>query len=581
MEKFKQDSFQNFGGINQKVSRYMTGEREALVLENFDFTTPGAWTKAPGSTFYSGATVAGRITGLYEFERLSGFSQVIFTANTNAYFFAGAVPTPFRSGLTSGAIFDFVTFTDLLFATNGVDAFKWDGTIATNFSCPAGTPTLLSGTLGATSPGFSGIFSYGVGYLTQYGFRSPVTFGATNSTTGAHIALSGFTTPPGFGITSILFYRTSPSGSDYFQIGSAAAGSATFVDTGLPLSALIAPETVFWTASPQFYEIFQNRLFQGGFTNIPGSSLTSSSVVFSETGQPENILQNNNFEVRTNDGDRVSGLKAYQQSLYIFKERSFHRLTGDSPQTFDLNEISDQYGCISNRAIAIYEDVLLFLDRKGVVEFNGAGTRVVSTPVEPIFLSMNVNAARQNAVAIHNRLRNEVWFGIPIQGSTLNNVTVVYDYYSKAWTTFKGFEPSSLSVIRGALDAPAAFYGSYNGSVHFTGATLTAHNGQPIVCKAQTQYFNLLGQSITTQWRRLYTNTNVVPGGTMGVVFYNDADGSQTIAHTAIISLDNFQSREEFGIPAKNLSIEYTFTSATFALTVEGLTIEGRMQRKV
>jgi hypothetical protein len=194
---------------------------------------------------------------------------------------------------------------------------------------------------------------------------------------------------------------------------------------------------------------------------------------------------------------------------------------------------------------------------------------------------MNVNAARQNAVAIHNRLRNEVWFGIPVNGSTLNNVTVIYDYYSKAWTTFKGFEPSSLSIIRGALDSPAAFYGSYNGSIHFTGSTLTAHNGQPIVCKAQTQYFNLLGQSVTTQWRRLYTNTNVVPGGTMGVVFYNDADGSQTIAHTATISLDNFQSREEFGIPAKNLSIEYTFTSATFALTIEGLTIEGRMQRKV
>lgn len=577
MEKFKEDSFQNFGGLNQKVSQYITGEREALQLVNVDFTVPGSWTKAPGSTYYSGATVAGRITGLYEFEKLSGFSQIIFTANTNAYYFDGVVPTAFRSSLTNGALFDFVTFVDTLFMANGTEFFKWDGSQSYNFSIPT-NPTPSAGLIAAGTPGFSGSFNYAVGYLNTNGFFGPVSSEVNISTAGTQIALSGFTFPLGFGITAAVVYRTSPSGSDLFRIGYVPFGNATFVDTGLALSAQLAPDAIYFTLAPKYLEIFQNSLFMSGFPSTPGSSITPSSVVYSESGTPENILENNNFETRTNDGDIVRGMKAYQQSLYIFKERSFHRLTGDNSSNYVLNEISDQYGCLSNRCIAVYEDVLLFLDRKGICEWNGAGVRIVSTPVEPIFLNMNLTAARDNAVAIHNRLRNEVWFGIPVDGATLNNMTVVYDYYSKAWTTFQGFNPSSLAVIRGPFDQSRAFYGSYEGSVHFSSASIFSHNGTPMTFKVQTQYYNQLGQSITSQWRRLFTNTSVV-GATLTVRFRTDNEDD--IQDERYVSTGAFQSRLEFGIPSKNLSIEYEFVSASLPIRIDGFTLESRLQRKV
>jgi hypothetical protein len=127
---FKIDNFNNLGGINTKVSPYSNGPEEFRDIVNMDFTVPGALKKRPGSTQFIGATVQGRVTGLYEFNRLSGFSRIIVTANTNAYYIDGNNLTSFRTNLQSGALADFVTFVDRLFVANGSEFFKYDGTSA-------------------------------------------------------------------------------------------------------------------------------------------------------------------------------------------------------------------------------------------------------------------------------------------------------------------------------------------------------------------------------------------------------------------------------------------------------------------
>ena len=83
---------------------------------------------------------------------------------------------------------------------------------------------------------------------------------------------------------------------------------------------------------------------------------------------------------------------------------------------------------MSNRAIAEYDNNLVFLDEKGVVMYNGANWQIISQPVESTFRRMNLSAALEKAVAIHYNLWNQIWFGIPVDGSTVNNLTVVYDY---------------------------------------------------------------------------------------------------------------------------------------------------------
>ena len=56
-QKLKSENYTNLGGVNVKISPYLTGDNEFLAIFNMDFTTPGSLTKVPGTTQYIGATV--------------------------------------------------------------------------------------------------------------------------------------------------------------------------------------------------------------------------------------------------------------------------------------------------------------------------------------------------------------------------------------------------------------------------------------------------------------------------------------------------------------------------------------------
>lgn len=573
-DKIKSENYSSLGGINTKVSTYEVNKTEFLDLVNFDFTKPGSLTKRYGSTHYVGATVSGRITGVYEFERLSGASAVIVSANTNIYNLSAGSFSVFKSSLQNGAIFDFVTFVDRLFACNGTDFFKYDLSTVTNYSLPPGyTHTISTGSTGVGT--MNGVYQYAYGYLNDRGFLGPVSPSITLSVTNVFAtALSGFTTPTGYGITAIAVYRTGAGLSDLFRVGFHPVGGATFVDTNLSLG-VAAPEYTWFTMAPKYMEIFNNQLFMAGFSS------QLSTVWFSDIGEPEGVKANYSFEVRTNDGDKITGLKAYNGALMVFKERSFHVLTGDNPENFLLREVSDQYGSVSNNAIVVYENHLAFLDRKGVIKYNGANIDILSLRIEPTMLDMNINAAKENATAIHNRLRNELWFGIPCNGATYNNCTIVYDYTVNAWTKFEGFNPSVLSVFKGSLSKSTAGFGSYSGAVFNFGYSLMSDAGTAMTCLIKTRYLADVGQSVTKQFRRLYLDVDAVTGTTSTISIRLFPDYGVTASVTRTMYQNPFQSRIDFGIPAKSLSAEISNTSTTDSIRINGFTIEYRLQRMV
>src|SRR5574343_599360 len=553
--KLKSETYSLMGGINTKVSPYVQGPHEFLDLVNFYFTKPGALTKRSGSSLYIGATVQGRITGLYEFSRLSGNSQIIVTANTNAYYINGNNLSSFKSGLLDGALFDFTTFVDRLFSANGQNFFKYDLSSSTNCPLPPGATTGFTSSLSGSGSGFTGIYIYSYGYLNDRGYLGPCSGGITVSVVGeSAVILTGFTTPTGYGVTSIAIYRTGANSLNEFRIGFTTG--ATFVDTNLALGTDSCPEYLWFTLAPRYMEIYNNQLFMAGFSSI------LSTVYFSDLGEPEGVYPDAFFEVRTNDGDRVTGLKAYNGNLLVTKENSVHLLSGDNPENFLLREISTQYGSLSNRAIITWEDQVWMLDKKGVVEYNGANIKVVSDKIEPIFKSMNIAAARDNATAQHVKFRNELWFSIPCNGATINNCTVVYDYLSQAWTKFEGFQPSSLSYISGGFLTEEVFYGGYSGSIHAFGNSMFGDNGNGMTCVAQSQYNNHLGQSVEKQYRRLFLNVEQVASSTLMINFR--ADYSDTVSLTRYIPQDAFQTRIDFGIPAKTLSVEISNNSSQF-----------------
>ena len=338
---------------------------------------------------------------------------------------------------------------------------------------------------------------------------------------------------------------------------------------------------------PQFLEVYQNRLFASGFSASP------SIVWFSDAAEPEGFAPDYNFEVRTNDADYVTGMLAYLTKLYIFKKNSVHVLSGDNPNNFVLQEVSNIYGCVNNNCAVIFHDQLLFLDRKGLINYNGAGFSIMSLKVQSYFDSMNYTAALKTATMLHDKLRNQILISIPINGATQNNITLVYDYAATAWTTYTGFTPTVYANIQGVFNTRFPFYGDSSGRVNYFGPSLLTDNGSGATLYFKTRFIHDVGDSIQKQYRRLYINADPLTGYTtiLGVTTAYSAtilnsvnlfqDYGPSIVQSITLSLGAFQERIDFGISGKSLAFEMYSLPTIAPIRINGFTIEQRMQRKV
>lgn len=445
----------------------------------------------------------------------------------------------------------------------------------------------------------------------QAGANSPLEGGGTHLAAGANIA-----TPLDFGISAINQYYYFYSGlfgnnekispfdytPFYLNTTSASGSTLTWVQFGTSdtsnvsllvnngsayanlYDALGTPVgmTLTFGASkyiavsdfyPRYLETYQNRLVAAGFSQSP------SDVWFSDTGEFEGFNPEWNFEVRTDDGDIVTAVKAYSTRCYIFKKFSFHVLTGDSPNNFVLTEISSEYGCLNHKCVVVFDDILLFLDQKGLVQYNGANIEMLSTKYQPIFDRMNYPVALNTARMVHDKLRNQILIGIPIDGSSTNNITVVFDYLSKAWTSYKGFSPSVFATIQGRNTTKNAFYGDTQGRVNWFGPSFLADNGTGFTTYAKSRFLHDMGESTQKMFRRMFLNIDA-PGSTMvmNINLYQDY-GSSIVLGTTMV-LGGFQNRIDFGVSAKSLAFEMASIQTSNVLKLHGFTVESRFLRK-
>jgi hypothetical protein len=722
--KFKSENYEQFGGINNKFSPYLTTPLEFLDILNFDFQTPGSLTQRWGSTQYASQTFVGKITSLTEFSRLDGTSMVIagatgalaFGATTGTfqglsfigqsayqipgnnngaglpgapYYFdvgyfgatvnAGPVGGSFLgapyfgnwqmkiglhgasfnySGHTlSGNYFSFAAQNNFLFGANGSQFFKFDGASTSFVGLPPlivssyGLATGASGirvnnSAGATeigvgasgSYGFYGSFVNSRGYEGQIWPIMAVNAGQATGTSLGGTFITGIQTniflPSQYDVASVNIYSYWSSatlsigqttfwnnpyvfqknvpisgvtifsiwGSTLFPYGQTimpiSLGSTTGGVTHLTGNLGTLPDqvtnlrfalgfTAYITSFvpgeisnvqinpfiPRFLETYQNRLFCAGFSSAP------STVWFSDLAEPEGFRLDSNFEVRTNDADVLRGMKVYTTKLYLFKRESFHALSGDNPNNFDLQEVSHEFGLLNNRSVVVFNNLMAFLDRKGVILYDGANVQHLSSKVQPYFDRMNFAAGVTNACMVHDKLRNQILCAIPIDGATLNNITMVYDYVANAWTTSKGVAPSVLAAIQGYNNTRNAFYGSYSGTINWYGASFANDNGAGVSLYFKTRFLKPMGESTEEQYRRAYLNADA-PASTLmiPVNFYQDYGSSIVLQSTFIMGA--FQDRIDFGLPAKSLAFEIATMSQTSPLRIHGFTIESRMQRK-
>jgi hypothetical protein len=442
-------------------------------------------------------------------------------------------------------------------------------TKCTGFTTNGSVPAFWTGIINVPS-------SYGINY---FGTSGITTYYDTSQAIGT--PSTSFGGASGLNQACMAIYRDNGPGTLRYRIGYAPLNPGdytsgfAFIDLNYPQSTFPEPTCIGATLQPRYLEIYNNQLFMGGFSLFP------SIIQFSDIGEPESVQPGSNFELRTNDGDRVTGFKSFFNQMVMFKQNSFHVLTGSNINSFVVTQISDQYGCLSHNAIAIYETYLLFLDKKGIVRYNGANIEVISTKVESIFQSMNVSAAIDKAFMIHYKNKNQIWCAIPINGSTVNNIVVVYDYLAQSWTHFDGFFPNQLSLCLADQPALVPFFADYSGMIYNFGPSYFGDNGNGITTIAQARFIADAGQSVQKLYRQLFLNTKSAVGGTLtfGIKLYNDFGSTSAFSTTMVVS--TFQNRIDFGLSVKSLSVEIDDFNNTDQQVIHGYALGSRFLRDV
>lgn len=539
-------------------------------------------------------------------------AQSYFTSGSGQTLVSGPAPAYKFSPLTFGA-----TFTEDNLAYFGLP--KAEDTM--------GASVLLTGPTLATTIA-NGTYSYQYAYIDRFGFIGPrsatLVFGASNANGINRIVLSGMTTgtaasfgyqnnsqPINVNSNSILFgnmilFRDQVPGfpsTDMVaitRISYTPAGSNIFFrDDGVyPLATFFEPTPVddlYGSFSKllrkeKYLEIYQNRLFAGGDDNI---------LYFSEPDNLEQIFPESFLAVGDNKFS-MSGLKSFNQSLMIFLRKGVEKLTGDSPVNFNKQIVIPDYGCLSHKSIVEFNNKLWFLDESGIIEWTGAAYDQVSERMKDTFATMNISAAANKAFAINVIERNEVWFSIPINGSEINNIVVVYDYFANAWTTFKSdklkptainyiYQSVTLGPINRDINNKSYLFGSIGSSLYNFSPYLTGDDGAGLTLSWRTRFHDAGGsKSSTAQFRRFFVDAKISAGSTqifgqtISLSFYSNY-ASNTISMTLPLSLTTFtENRVEFGIPAKSLATEVAFGASTnMKVQFYGYTIESRYQRSV
>lgn len=592
-----------------------------------DFTTVGSLTNFPGLTAYtgvSGLSLNNKVTGIADVSDSLGTGTVLLeTSKLGAY-----TNVKVYNSLWAGSTLNYsFTRANYLYGSNGYDFFFYDPyfdpSVQSTFQYGLPKPYFLGytsssfGSTGGLSGALTVYFAFGrfdnlngpVSYfsamlagVSAIAFNAPtlqiaagsgVSYGSfgislmnvwytLNGSTPKRLSTS-FTVGPTFTITDqFTNYAThADQPEDYFGTYLYGAGNgASFATT--------SPSTIQY--NPSCIETFNNQLFAGGFNpaflinplagSVTKDSFDPDTVSYSQIGNYEKHDNDGFFSVRKGDGDIVSCIKAYFTDLLIFKVNSAHILSGDNPDNFVLREATSQYGCLSANGACIFEQKLWFLDKKGIAEFNGANTQIISQKVEKIFLRMNITAARNCGYMIHVKERNEVWCAIPIDGATTNNVIIIYDYVAQAWTTKS---TSNLNAIYPTIDRTSkqkVYFGFTAGNFTFldtaVGETMTGGDTMVI----QSRFIGDLGHSVEKMFRRLYLDASITPGVTYNIALNFYTNQGASAAYSTTMTLNGFQNRIDFGLSSRDLSVEMIYSGGQY-LKINGYTIEYRFQRAV
>lgn len=338
-----------------------------------------------------------------------------------------------------------VTAFDRLYLANGTDNLTYyDGTSITTFTELTMPTNLLVTRTGGSTGTFT--FSYRVSAVSAIG-ETEACMAASTTASFAHDALdtSNYMTVTWTAVDNAIGYNVYGRTDGHWRLLKYIEGqaTATYADKGTEEESEVfsIPEANF-TAGPTgaYISLYKDSLF------IAGDAISPSRLYYSGGGDRINDFSVANgggfIDVNKNDGQRITGMIVFKNSLLVFKEDSIYQFEFTTTGLPQITQVNPAVGCIAPRSLVAVENDIFFASRRGVFTvgnepgfaFDVLRTNELSARVRSVFQSIE-SEYLENIAAIYATKANTnlVIFSYTPSGGAKNTNALVYDRERLAW----------------------------------------------------------------------------------------------------------------------------------------------------
>jgi len=205
----------------------------------------------------------------------------------------------------------------------------------------------------------------------------------------------------------------------------------------------------------------KNMAFAAGNNTYP------STLYFTDVGNIEDWATglSGNVSVETNDGSQIRAIMPGFDSLYIWKDNSIWRLSGDDKDNFVLQRMISDTGTMSQQCVARIGNDFIFMSSQGdVYLYDGAiKLQLVSLKVDGTLGEANFSRFKYAVGVIYD---TDYYLSISSASSSTHDILLVLDTFGLAWTKFTGMNINAIAVADNGLGEDMLVFGDYRGFVN-------------------------------------------------------------------------------------------------------------------
>lgn len=336
----------------------------------------------------------------------------------------------------------------------------------------------------------------------------------------------------------------------------------------------------------RYVEYHKNHLFTAG-NDTNASQVAFSSICTTSSNCLESWTVTDVFNVETNDGQVVTGLKSGLDALYIWKQESIWRLSGNSRDRFVLEQMVIDIGTCSNSSIAVINNKFIFTTCQGDIAVYDGGLNVqfISTNIDQSITNLNQDRFDKSIAVAFDE---DYYLSTSAAGAGTHNRIFIFNTQFQAWTKFIGIDANAMTVYEtGTLEHALAF-GNYTGTAN-TYPDTNADDGSAISFKYCTKQYNFPDIPQQKTWRTIETFINQegdynltlerrVDFASVGSSVSIDLSGAGSLWDTAIYDVDDyadlttFIDRQEVNQTGRFFQACYSNENANEPVTIVGFT---------